>query len=63
MDMRVGETGETAITVVFHKPLSQWSADDRKVIVRRLRQFFKRSCKGKRKPAAVRRPRDAQRDR
>jgi hypothetical protein len=34
-------TGDTAITVRFHKPLSEWSADDKAVIVKRLRDFLR----------------------
>jgi hypothetical protein len=41
----------TAITVIFHKRLQDWSEDDRKVIVRRLRDYMRGQCKGKRKPA------------
>jgi hypothetical protein len=60
MDMmtapEVIEAGEaTAITVIFHKRLQDWSEDDRKVIVRRLRDYMRDQCKGKKK--AVKRTR------
>jgi len=38
----------TAITVIFHKPVESWTADDRTQILRRLRDFM-------RDPAAFRR--------
>jgi hypothetical protein len=63
MIIPVPDETSTAVTIFFHKRIQDWSEDDQAAIIRRLRQFFKRSCKGKRKPAAVRRPRDAQRDR
>jgi hypothetical protein len=31
----------TAITVIFHKPLAEWSVDDQAAIVRRLRDFHR----------------------
>jgi hypothetical protein len=34
-------TEDTAISVRFHKPLEKWTADDRKVIVQRLRDFLR----------------------
>jgi hypothetical protein len=33
--------GETAVTVKFHKPLEDWSADDRNVILRRLAAYMR----------------------
>jgi hypothetical protein len=38
----------TAITVIFHNPVENWTADDRTQILRRLRDFM-------RDPAAFRR--------
>jgi hypothetical protein len=35
------ELGETAISVIFHKQLDQWSADDCAVILRRLREYMR----------------------
>jgi hypothetical protein len=40
----------TAITVIFHKPVERWTADDRSQILRRLREFM-------RDPAAFKRRR------
>jgi hypothetical protein len=34
-------TDETSITVRFNKPLEEWSAEDRAVILRRLREFMR----------------------
>jgi hypothetical protein len=34
-------TEDTAISVRFHKPLKDWTADDRKVIVQRLRDYMR----------------------
>jgi hypothetical protein len=31
----------TAITVIFHKPLKDWTADDQAAIVERLRDFMR----------------------
>jgi hypothetical protein len=42
------EEGLTAITVIFHKPLAEWTADDQAVIIQRLREFFDRKT-GKRR--------------
>jgi hypothetical protein len=38
------EAGDTAISIVFHKPLDQWTADDRKVILKRLKTFMRDQC-------------------
>jgi hypothetical protein len=43
------EEGQTAMTVILHKPVEQWSADDQAAIIRRLREFFKRSTGRKRR--------------
>jgi hypothetical protein len=42
----------TAVTIFFHKPLSEWTAEDRNAIIRRLREFMrKRSGEPKKKRA------------
>jgi hypothetical protein len=42
---------ETAITILFHKSLADWTADDRKAILRRLKDFMRDRCKeGRQKP-------------
>jgi hypothetical protein len=42
------DEGLVAITVIFHKRVEEWTADDRTQIIRRLRDFM-------RDPAAFRR--------
>jgi hypothetical protein len=32
---------DTAISIRWHKPLNQWTADDRKVILKRLRDYMR----------------------
>jgi hypothetical protein len=49
------EEGLTAITVIFHKPLAEWTADDQAVIIQRLREFFDRKT-GKRRRRKARVP-------
>jgi hypothetical protein len=39
----------TAITVIFHKPVENWTADDRTQILRRLRDFMRDPAAFKRK--------------
>jgi hypothetical protein len=50
MIIPVPDEALTAITVIFHKPVERWTADDRTQILRRLREFM-------RDPAAFRRKR------
>ena len=45
--MPEAEKGETAITVVLHKPIEQWSREDQRAIVRRLKEYFKQARKGR----------------
>jgi hypothetical protein len=41
------EQGETAITIWLHKPIEQWSREDQKAIVERLKEYFKQARKGR----------------
>jgi hypothetical protein len=48
----------TAITVIFHKPVENWTADDRTQILRRLREFMRdpaafKQCERKRRRRKV----------
>jgi hypothetical protein len=49
---------EVAITLYFHRPLSQWTRDDRRVILHKLQDLMR--VKGKKKSA--RRAKHARRD-
>ena len=53
----------TAITVIFHKPVEDWTRDDRAEIIRRLRQFMRDPAAFRRSDARKRRKAKAKDDR
>jgi hypothetical protein len=47
------EAGEIAVTLIFSADPKTWSEDDRAAIIRRLKQFFRKSCGPKRRRRKV----------
>jgi hypothetical protein len=46
-------SGQTAITVVFWKPLEKWTSKDRAVIIWRLAAFMRKAAGKRRRRRAV----------